>query len=725
MLAHEWNRNALRVVVVGACSWLLSGALPVRATPPIAAPNFLTAVAFRHFESPPDIVWNGRIAALSIHPTRSDHVLAASDSGGLFRSEDGGLTWTHVDGLRPARLFDIAHDPVRPWIVIAGADGDGRSVNGGGIWVSHDGGRRWFKPAGSNPPANIACNAQASAFSVSFAPDSEDIFVATECGLAVSHDDGLRWTHVTPTAIEPLSSVLAHAGGIVDVVGAAGFQRSFDGGATFAPPAQGVPGVFGIPHALAGDPNDPDFLLLALITGGGSSLLESDDGGQTWSDVTGAAGFSGRSTRPPFVSTTASVDGQPGHTDVYFGNGVFLWRQTCSDTQQPRCGAGFSFVSIGHADPSQVGFDPQTRCARYLATDGGFHVSPDCGASFPLPSSRPPAGLNALQLYEVAAQVHPDHTDLYFGTQDNGFWASPDGGLTWPASAGSEGFLFSLLHATESDEGQELTMSDLVIGVLLASPHFASVQSFTHPPVPFTGIPAILAPHVFVEFGRPADGEDRLWITTDSGLGWSEVPGSVIPEGRSGRIFVAGPPDNPVLYQPLSGAVATHLVRITGVLQGVAQVETADVGLRSVANHCTEFCAPVFAVDPLDPNHLLVADDVDEVMKVSRDGRTWQPDRQLTELVTARGEFLFAPFAFGSQASAIAFHPSRKGVILVGTDGHGVIATRDGGRRWSPVRGTRVIPEITAFAFDEEQELVNVSSFGRGLWSLPDWLLSW
>jgi photosystem II stability/assembly factor-like uncharacterized protein len=710
------------VVVASVCTWVLSGAVPARAAPPFDAPSLLRAAAFREFESPPDIVWNGRIAALSIHPADGDHVLAASDSGGLFRSADGGLTWTHVDTLRPSRLFDIARDPVRPWIVIAAAAGDGRSVNGGGIWVSYDGGQRWFKPASSNPPASTACSPQASALSISFAPDSEDVFVATECGLAVSHDDGLHWTHMTPSVNQPVVSVLAHAGGIVDVFGGAGFQRSFDGGLSFTGPAPDVRGHSDfLPHALAGDQNDPNFVLLALLTSDGSRVLETDDGGQSWTDVSNGAGFSGRSTRPPFVSTAASTDGQPGHTDLYFGDGVFLWRQTCSNTQQPRCSAGFGFVSIGHLDPSQVGFDPQTGCARYLATDGGFHVSADCGATFPVPSSHPPAGLDALQLYEVASQVHPDHTDLYFGTQDNGFWASPDGGQTWPASTGSEGFLFSLLHATASDQGQELTFSDFANGVQLASAHFASVTGFPHPPVPFTGIPAILAPHVFVEFGRPADGEDRLWITTDSGASWSEVPGSVIPEGRSGRIFVAGPADSPVLYQPLSGG--THLVRITGVLQGVAQVEAADVGLSNVAGHCTEFCAPVFAVDPLDPNHLLVADDVDQVMKVSRDGHTWHSDPQLTELVTGAGEFLFSVLSFGTQASAIGFHPTREGIILVGTDGHGVIATRDGGTRWSRVRGTREIPEITAFAFDEEEETVNVSSFGRGLWKLPDWLL--
>jgi photosystem II stability/assembly factor-like uncharacterized protein len=676
-------------------------------------------------ELPPDITWNGRFVAFAVERQHPARVLAASDSGGLFRTGDGGITWRHVDAFRPARMFDVKRSPRHRDLVVASAAGDGRAINGGGIWVSRDGGATWRKPPTSNPPPAITCNAQANAYAIAFAPDRDDVFVGNDCGLAVSRDNARTWSFVLPDPAnpsQPVVSVLARAGGVVDVYGGIGFRRSTDAGASFGPPAPEIPASSElVVHALAG-PEDARIVFVALINPMlfATQLFESDDGGVSWTDITAGAGFSGRSTRAPFVNISPSRDGNPQDLDLYFGNGVFLERQTCGPSAgaPTLCPGAFQFVFTAHSDPSEVAFDPISQCARYLATDGGVHLTDDCGASWPAPAARPPAGLDALQLYEVASQVHPDHTDLYFGTQDNGFWASGDGGITWPGAFGSEGLLFSLLHRTPSDADQTVTFSDLVLGVQRSSAHLEAVQPWTHPPVAFTGIPAIIEAGVYVEFGQPIDGPDQLWISTDSGATWSPVPGATVPPGqRSGRIFVSGPPEAPVLYQPLTTPV---LVRITGARTEMAVVERADLGLDSIGQHCSFFCSPVFAVDPLDPDHLLAADEVAGAMKVSRDGRSWQVDTALTALVTSGSEFLFSTSRIGTQASALAFHPSRPGVELVGTDGNGIIASRDDGRSWRRLRGTGSIPEVTAFAFDERTDTVVVSSFGRGLWRLAD-----
>ena len=56
----------------------------------------------------------------------------------------------------------------------------------------------------------------------------------------------------------------------------------------------------------------------------------------------------------------------------------------------------------------------------------------------------------------------PDHTDLYFSTQDNSLWASSDGGATWPPGREfcCEGFFFQMLHATQSHATSFLTFRD-------------------------------------------------------------------------------------------------------------------------------------------------------------------------------------------------------------------------------------------------------------------------
>ena len=66
-------------------------------------------------------------------------------------------------------------------------------------------------------------------------------------------------------------------------------------------------------------------------------------------------------------------------------------------------------------------------------------------------------GYHALQVYEITGQVHPDHTDLYFGTQDNDLWASGDNGVTWPKHVPAEGFYIQMPHDSATDSGQTIT----------------------------------------------------------------------------------------------------------------------------------------------------------------------------------------------------------------------------------------------------------------------------
>src|SRR5690348_18068081 len=43
--------------------------------------------------------WTGRVMSGAVNPSNDQIALVASDRGGLWRTADGGTTWTHVDGL--------------------------------------------------------------------------------------------------------------------------------------------------------------------------------------------------------------------------------------------------------------------------------------------------------------------------------------------------------------------------------------------------------------------------------------------------------------------------------------------------------------------------------------------------------------------------------------------------------------------------------------------------
>ncbi len=77
----------------------------------------------------------GRPYKLTMHPSNSN-VLFVADFFGIFRSDDGGLSWTETIGnLTDSQFYDIEFIPNHPDIILASArNGIYKSVNGGGSW---------------------------------------------------------------------------------------------------------------------------------------------------------------------------------------------------------------------------------------------------------------------------------------------------------------------------------------------------------------------------------------------------------------------------------------------------------------------------------------------------------------------------------------------------------------------------------------------------------------
>src|SRR5262249_36134101 len=108
------------------------------------------AVSVKQFQ--PNIKWGKRTVAVDVNSTDTTIGVAASESGGLFKTTDSGFSWSHIDSLRPFRMSDVKFSPRNPQVLIASAWEDSRTTNGGGIWRSGDGGATWQKPAtGARP----------------------------------------------------------------------------------------------------------------------------------------------------------------------------------------------------------------------------------------------------------------------------------------------------------------------------------------------------------------------------------------------------------------------------------------------------------------------------------------------------------------------------------------------------------------------------------------------
>src|SRR5260370_24093157 len=55
--------------------------------------------------------WGGRSVAITVDPTNTSIAIAASQSGGLFRTTDGGKNCAHPERLQPYRMVDVKISP--------------------------------------------------------------------------------------------------------------------------------------------------------------------------------------------------------------------------------------------------------------------------------------------------------------------------------------------------------------------------------------------------------------------------------------------------------------------------------------------------------------------------------------------------------------------------------------------------------------------------------------
>jgi uncharacterized repeat protein (TIGR01451 family) len=677
--------------------------------------------------------FGGRTLGITIDPANNAVVYGATERGGFFFSTNGGTNWTHIDAIPVPMARDILFDPQNANILIASGRYDARTANQGGIWRSTDGGTIWSKPATSNP----GCSAEASTWGIAIPNDPAQhtkVYVATDCGIAISPDSGTTWSHVDPcTALDAAfcSAQRAYydvqarvvAGNVqLDVCGDEGYFRSNDGGATWsapdpASPARQVSGGSFNPCNVATAPNDANTVYLANYSGvtpAGfciSRLMENGAGGAagSWVDM----GVSANNCRDPWVVTHPDPGGDPDSFEVYFGDTVRMRRQVCDRAASPRCAPGaanWPTADAGsHSDTSDIAFDTSipNGCPLVLSSDGGIATSTDCGATWQ-DGNR---GLHALDVVAFAGTTQGGGvTDLYAGTQDNGIYVTQDNATTWTRPVGADGYN---VLADRTPPARVFYRVCFGCSDAIAGPGIVGVVAFTDPPgqVPTFARATQFGPqsYAFVTSDGGTPAQWTAWVTTDEGATWTQLGPSPLP-GSPGEIKASGPPGSPVFYVRLNVSGNRRIYRLSGALDATASLTLASAGLAVPTG--------AWDVDPGDPNLLYVADVGTGQMMVSRDGgTTWNPDNGLTTLVTQGGTFPFSSNTYGSLVSGVGIDPN-SGTILVGTLTAGWYATVTDGAAWAPVKGSELIPRAEEFFFDQDNGDVYAATRGRGIWRI-------
>jgi len=255
-------------------------------------------------EPPVTRVWN-------ITPAHGA-LYAGVEPAGLFRSDDGGLSWTHVAGLRehPSRpewqpgagglilhtIVPHATDPDRMWVAIS-AVGTFHTRDGGRTWVAQNKGIRSIDGPPDALPETGYC-----VHKLGYHPDRPEVlFQQNHVGVYRSDDGGGSWVEIgapLPSTFGFPMVVHPHQPSTVYAIPLNGDQlgrympdarmavwRTTDAGDSWQRLTAGLPehawvGV--LREAMAADRNDPAGIWFGTSTG---QLYGSRDAGDTWSLV--------------------------------------------------------------------------------------------------------------------------------------------------------------------------------------------------------------------------------------------------------------------------------------------------------------------------------------------------------------------------------------------------------------------------------------------------------
>jgi hypothetical protein len=395
-----------------------------------------------------------------------------------------------------------------------------------------------------------------------------------------------------------------------------------------------------------------------------------------------------------------------------------------------------------------LGLDSDAKPA-FMGTDGGIYTPRvqdkwwEIGGQHKWVSAAVPgSGMNSLQISDLAGtNVRLPNgtftTSLYFTTQDNALYTSPDGGVTWKVGDGREGF--GVEGRTDANAGEAAQI--VFVGIGAPQDTFADLNVTNRRPVPpldenGATLDGFQNPY-FVN--QQANSDTSNWVrrrvpnampvtevyfSNNSGENWRKF--ATVNFKFAGEIRTIGPvawlpvflggAGNPIGLVPLTTATPPGLPPPVYDDSDVVRLP----GTGSLGQRFTEFDKhAVYGVHPTNWAYLITADIVANDMKVTRDGgKTWHTSPGLTAQVRRGGALnLWGGKADLMQVTEIAFDPYNPRRILVGTRDAGIICTADDGHTWRTVYLSDRVKYITGFHFQPNGR-VYISSYGTGLWQL-------
>jgi photosystem II stability/assembly factor-like uncharacterized protein len=628
----------------------------------------------------------GSIGALEVAPSDPNVIYVASGEGlhrpdlsvgdGIYKSSDGGATWTHLglrEGQQISQMAIDPHDPSRLFVAVAGHPYGPNPERG--IYRSTDGGQTFEKVLYKDE--NIGAG------DVKIDPSDPNIVYAT-----------LWEAREGPWENGEFSGT---NGGVF---------KSTDGGKNWHPLAGGLPnGIVQAYVALAR--SNPKRLFASVATKEKVELYRSADGGDTWTiattDARPGSRIGGGDLPVPMID--------PKNPDVVYMVSTVTWKSVDGG----KTWTGFRGAPGGD-DYQNIWINPNDSNTIILTSDQGAIVTVNGGATWSSWYNQPTA-----QMYHVNADNAFPYR-LCSGQQESGSACissrGNDGEITFrdwhPVAAEEYGYVVPDPLDPDIVFGGKLTRYDRrtsqgqnVMPVTIPGPDFRVIRT---EPIVFSPID----PHLLYF------ASNTLWTTRDGGQSWKqispdltrktwEVPATV-------GIFRSEPSAQPkqrgVIY-----AVAPSPLDINRIWAGT------DDGLIWLTTdggaHWNNITPPQLSawqkVSVLEASHFdpqtaygaintLRLDDLRPHIYRTRDsGTTW------TGVTTGIPE--------NENVNSVREDPKRKGLLFAGTE-RAVYVSFDDGDHWQSLRLNMPATSIRDLTIKDND--LAVGTHGRGFWILDD-----
>ena len=622
----------------------------------------------------------GRINSVGFHPTDQDIVYVGSAGGGIWKTTDGGDSWTPIsDFIGSIGVSAIIVDPVNPDIVyIATGDGDASDNYSIGVLKSLDGGSTW-NTTGLNWSTSATDLIRAM---VMHPNDNNILLLASNNGIYRTTNAGTSWTLEQSGNFYDIELKPQATSNTFYACTKTQIYRSTNSGDTWSS-QHTLSGTNRI--ALATSEDNPDYVYALASKSSGSGFHG------VYRSTNSGVSYSTRSTSPNLLGWSSSgsdSNGQgwydlviavdPNNANSVHVAGVNHWRSTDggSNWTIKSTWNGAGGVQEVHADKHALEWQDDNTL--WEGNDGGIYKTTNNGDNWTDRTSN----LVISQLYKIG--VSEQDNKVIGGLQDNGTKVRNNSG-NWNDEIGGDG-----MDCAVNPDDASVLYGSLYYGDIRRSTNGGSSWSNISNAIPDESgedaawvTPYVLAP------SNPSTivvGYENVYRSTNQGGAWTKIGDNLT--------------SNPLLYADIAPSNSDYIY----VGRGSSMWKTTNGGSSWSSPGGPGNNTAMVKVHPTSPETLYAVrqnySNGNKVYKSTNGGSTW---------TNISGTLPNIP------ANCIAIHDDGDETLYVGMD-VGVYYRNNTMSDWVLYNTDLPNVQISEVEIKEQTNELYIATYGRGVW---------